>query len=190
MTPTSPATGSPTGTVAFYVNGSATPVSGCSAVTLSATTPFVATCNFTEATPAIYSISAVYSGDTNFLASGGTTSATVGQGSTGTNTTTDLSAYVSGQTITVTATVTPTSPATGSPTGTVAFYVNGSATPVSGCSAVTLSATTPFVATCSFTEATRGIYSISASYGRHQLRIFVGRSRFRQGDQHLHGHRI
>jgi len=70
------------------------------------------TCTIVETTPGTYTFTANYPGDTNFTGSSDTTSVTVVPSATAT-TLTDLSlnTYVSGQTITVTATVAPLAPA-------------------------------------------------------------------------------
>lgn len=97
----------------------------------------------------------------NGIASAGT-AVTVNQGSGTTPTTTGLvsspNPSSAGQTVTLTATVTPVnSPA---PTGTVNFTSNGAS--ISGCSAVSIS--TSGVAICTTSFATAATYSLVATY--------------------------
>ncbi len=76
VTVPSPGTGTPTGTVAFTDSGS--PITGCSAVPLSVTTPDVATCTTTPSAGP-HAIVATYSGDANYAGSAGNLSQTVGK---------------------------------------------------------------------------------------------------------------
>jgi hypothetical protein len=103
-------------------------------------------------------ITAIYNGSTNYLASRGTTLQTVGSAKV--NTTTSLVSSLNpstfGQTITFTATVLPAS-GTVTPTGTVQFVIDGS----NFGSAVSLSGGTAAVTTSSLAV---GTHSISASY--------------------------
>jgi hypothetical protein len=115
VTAASPGSGTPTGSVTFYVNS--TPFgpiplsSGIAAVPLAF--PGVTT----------YSMTAVYSGDSNFTVS---TSAaltqTVNKNGSTTVVTSSVNPSVYGQPVTFTATVSPNSPgAGGTPTGTISF---------------------------------------------------------------------
>jgi len=61
------------GSVAFYVDGSTTPVTGCGAVNLSlVSATYQATCTTSSLAPGTNSISATYSGDSTYLTSTGT----------------------------------------------------------------------------------------------------------------------
>lgn len=115
VTPTGGASGVPTGNVTFTVNG--TPHAG------NALGDGVASYTVTNVAAA-QSVAAAYAGDANFLnSSSGTFSETVAASAN--STTTSLSSSpnptVSGGAVTFTATVSPGSPATGVPDGTVTF---------------------------------------------------------------------
>ena len=88
----------------------------------------VATCSFAgglQASDSSYQVTADYSGDGTFNASSGMLSANINRGATSTALISSSNPTVSGQSVTYTATVAPTSPATGSPTGSVTFAING-----------------------------------------------------------------
>jgi hypothetical protein len=149
MAPVAPATSAPAGgEVAFKVGG--TSIAGCTARPV---TTGVATC-ITAALPVgpALSITAVYSGDPTSAAS---TSSAISQAvakATATNVlTTSDATVVSGDAVTLTATLTQNAPATTPPSsGTVSFNDNGTA--ISACAAQPISAG---VATC--TTSTLGI---------------------------------
>lgn len=110
----SPAAGTPTGTVTFS-DGATT----LGTVALAGSGQ--ATFSTSSLTLGDHPIKVAYSGDSNFNAS---TSAPLNQTVRKSSTTTLISSpnpSVFGQTVTLTATVTPTAPATGTPTGTVTF---------------------------------------------------------------------
>lgn len=128
VTPVAPATGTPTGTVTFVVTGSGggtftQPLTG-GAASISLNTLGAGT----------HAITAIYSGDTNFLPSTGTDTQTVNPGPAATTTTVSgaPNPSVFGQSVTFTATVTANPPATGTPTGTVAFTISGPGGTVTG----------------------------------------------------------
>ncbi len=114
VTVVAPGTGTPTGTVAFK-EGSTT----LDTETLGST----GTVSFTTSALAVGSdtITAVYSGDPNFVTSSSSTTETVSQASTNTTITANPTASVYGQSVTFTASVAVVSPGAGTPTGTVAF---------------------------------------------------------------------
>jgi hypothetical protein len=147
--------GTPTGSVTFK-DGSTTLVS---AVTL---TSGVATLAISTLTQATHSITAVYSGDANYI---GSTSAALSQVVTKATTTTTLKSSANpsdaGQSVTLTATV--TAPTGGTPTGSVTF--NDGSTALG--SAVTLASGTATLAITTLTAATHsitGVYSGDANY--------------------------
>ena len=142
--------GTPTGKVTF-MNGTAV----LGTATLSASG--VAVLTSTTLPIGTYSISAVYSGDTNFTGSTAPASGvlTITQASSATTLTITPASTTSGQSVTMTATVTATA---GTPTGTVTF-LNGTA--VLG--NATLSASGVAVFTSSTLAA--GNYAVSAVYG-------------------------
>src|SRR5262249_42741703 len=117
---TSPGAGSPTGTVAF--KDGAADVSGCTGQPVNTSTG-KATCTTSALSVAGHSVTAVYSGDTNFIGSSTTTalSQTVNKAATGTAVISSKSPSTSGETVTFTATVSVTLPGAGAPTGTVTF---------------------------------------------------------------------
>jgi hypothetical protein len=147
---TSPASGTPTGTATFNDGGSAL---GTISVSGGTATFFTSSLSVGG-----HTITAVYNGDINFTASTspGVTQ-TVNQGVT----TTSLGAAPNpskvGQSVTFTATVAATSPASGTPTGTVTFK-DGGGTIGTG----TLSASTAAFTTSSLTL---GTHTITAVYG-------------------------
>jgi len=130
------AAGTPNGTVTFRVDGS-----DFGTVALSG---FTATLTTSALTVAAHTVTAVYGGDGGHL---GSTSASLTQTVAKDATTTTVSSSASpasyGQTVTFTATVAPTASATGSPSGTVTFNVDGAdvgtATLAGGSSSLSLS---------------------------------------------------
>jgi len=151
-----------TGTVTF-LDGAAV-VSGCAAQPM---VGGVASCNVTLTDAGTDTISAVYSGDTNFA--GSTSPAltqTVAQGITATTMTSSSNGVVvAGYTVTLTATIAPAAPAGGVPTGTVEF-MDGAA-PISGCTA---QAVAGGVAHCNVVYADAGVHAMSAVYsGDHDF---------------------
>jgi DNA-directed RNA polymerase subunit H (RpoH/RPB5) len=146
---TTGSTGTPTGTVAITTGSTAL----CT-VTLSAGT---GTCTSAAAPTGSDTVTGTYSGDTNFLASSGTTSLTVVQaGATTTVTATPPSDFY-GQVVTYGATVADaTSGSTGTPTGTVVITTGSTAL----CT-VTLSAGT---GTCTSAAAPTGSDTVTGTY--------------------------
>ncbi len=147
----SPNSGTPTGTVNFLdgttVIGTAEPL-----------TAGVATFSTSSLTVATHSITAVYSGDTNFTTStSSAVSQVVNQASSTTTLTSSTNPSVFGQSVPFTATVAAASPGSGTPTGTVNFLdgttVIGTAEPL-----------TAGVATFSTSSLTVATHSITAVY--------------------------
>ncbi|MFJ9469872.1 Ig-like domain repeat protein [Streptomyces caniferus] len=145
--------GVPTGTVTFdFGDGTAAitaPLSG-GAVTVAHT--------YTSAAGSPYSITAHYSGDANFSSSAGGDTQTVLPAATTTTLVTAPDPSVTGQPVTLTATVAPVGPGAGVPTGTVTFdFGDGTPTasaPLSGgvarISHAYTSAGGPYTATASY----------------------------------------
>ncbi|MGA3210648.1 MAG: Ig-like domain repeat protein [Terriglobales bacterium] len=150
----------PTGTVEFQANGA--DISGCSAV---ATTYGVAVCTTTALPVGSNAITAIYSGDSNYLTSTSTSLSQVVTAPALIPTATAFSVAAPnpatvGQTVTFTASVGPI--LTPAPTGTVTFLSGGAA--ISDCSTpVPLSSGMATCATTALT-ATAGAYSITAVY--------------------------
>jgi len=117
---TAPGAGSPTGTVTFYDGG------------VSLGTPSTVSsgqASFSTSTLSVgsHSITAVYSGDANFVASAASPAQglTINQGSTTATLLSFSSPVTSGTPVTFTGSVSVTAPASGTPTGTVTFYDGG-----------------------------------------------------------------
>jgi Bacterial Ig-like domain (group 3) len=153
------AAGTPTGTIAFTDTGATIP--GCGSVRLSSR---VAMCVQTDAraVDSPHQIAARYSGDGNFAASASTTlGQAVNKAATSTSLTSSANPSGTGQKVTYTATVTASSPGSGSPSGSVAFTDAGAQ--ISGCGSMTV---TGGVARCSVTYADTGgsPHPITAGY--------------------------
>jgi hypothetical protein len=120
VSPSSPGAGTPTGSIQFTLDGnslgSSVALDGSGQATLSTA----------ELTTGSHSVTAVYSADDDFTAS---TSDTFSQGVDKADTTTALASNhnpsVHGQSVTFTATVAPSSPGAGTPTGSVQFKLDG-----------------------------------------------------------------
>ena len=118
--------GGPTGTVQFAIDGANTsdPVNvrttnGVTTATYSTSLQFLGT----------HTITASYSGDSNFVASSGSLTQTVILRTPSTTTvSSSLSSSVIGQTVAFTATVAGLDPSAGPPTGTVLFAIDGNIT--------------------------------------------------------------
>ena len=155
VTPVLPATGTPTGSVAF-LDGVST-ILGCGAQPVVAGT---ASCNVTYAVAGSHGITAIYTGDPNFTPSTSPVfTQTVNPGATSTSLASSVNPSVTGQPVTFTATVNATVPGSGSPTGTVAFLDGG--VPIAGCAAQMVAGGT---ATCVASFDTAGASAITAGY--------------------------
>jgi len=106
----------PTGTVQFF--------NGTTSLGTETLTGGTFTLNTSTLPVAANSITAMYSGDSNYAASTSSpaVAVTVAQASTTTTVTPSTSSPVFGQSVTLTATVAPVSPGAGTPTGTVQFF--------------------------------------------------------------------
>ncbi len=155
VTANPPGAGTPSGTVTFQDGG--LNIAACVNQVLVAG---VASCAVTYAGVGSHSITAVYSGDADFLAS---TSAaltqTVNQDPTTTALSSSVNPSVSGQSVTFTATVTANPPGAGTPTGTVTFQDPGVNIP--GCVARPM---VGGIAVCTHTFGGVGSYSVTAVY--------------------------
>jgi hypothetical protein len=154
-----PSAGIPTGTVTFTDNDGNTTL--CSA-TLSANSPYVASCPTTYTAPVSDTVTATYGGDTNDATSSTTTTIDVGQDTTTTTASSSPPAPVVGQTVTLTGTVAISGPGAGIPTGTVTFTDNDGNTTL--CSA-TLSESAPYSASCPTTYTAPVSDTVTATYG-------------------------
>src|SRR4029077_20410948 len=150
-----PATGIPTGTVAF-LDGAST-VTGCAAQALVAG---MASCTVTYSIAGSHFITAAYSGDPNFTCS---PSALLNQDvalvASVTTVASPASTWTAGQVESFTATVAPASPAPFTPTGTTAFVDAGA--PIPGCAAQPVISGT---ASCHVALNGTGTYPITAVY--------------------------
>ncbi|WP_406694032.1 Ig-like domain-containing protein [Singulisphaera sp. Ch08] len=118
ITAASPGSGTPAGTVQFFTNGTAignpvTLVNGVATLSTSAMPLGTST------------ITARYSGNTNFVTRDAATTASVTQSNSIVDLTSSILNPTAKQAITLTATVSPTNSGTSSPTGTVQFFANG-----------------------------------------------------------------
>ena len=159
---------SPTGTVAFSGGG----ITGCGSQTLNGSG--VATCTTTTLTAgASQTITAVYSGNANNATSTGTVSQTVNTPVVASPTSTTLTSSTSpstfGQSISLTATVTPVGG--GTPTGTVEFFDGTTllGTFTLGGSGLSSSALAPNQAGLSTAALSQGTHSITAVYSGDSL---------------------
>jgi hypothetical protein len=120
VTGLSPSTIVPVGTVTFVVDGvnqTAITINGAGVATLA----------LKNLNAGFHTFDAVFNGNTNFGSSdAGAQSLTIGQANTATALTASSSTSGVGQPVTFTATVTPVSPSTVTPVGSVTFLVNGS----------------------------------------------------------------
>ena len=121
VAPIAPGAGTPTGTVSFVDTTTSTTL-GSGAVNVSGQ----ATLSTASLGTGAHTITATYSGDANFSTSNGSTGQNVSPGDTTTTVATSKSPTVFGESVTFTATVTPTLPSAGTPTGTVTFQDGGS----------------------------------------------------------------
>ena len=155
--PQTPAGPAPTGTVTF-TNGSTTV---CSGVALSTTAPFTANCAPTYNAAGDETLTATYSGDTNYVGSSAQRTVNVIPAESGTSLAASTSAPVVGQPVTYIATVSSNAPGDSNlpaPTGTVTF-TNGTTTV---CSGVALSPNG--TATCTQTYDGPGPEMMTADY--------------------------
>jgi hypothetical protein len=114
----SPGAGSPSGTVTFIIDGAPQPnvaVSNCQAVLSTA-----------SLAPGSHTVTATYNGDTNFQGSGPTSvTQTVNRANTVITLQSSVDPSMHGQLVTFTATVSAVSPGAGTPSGLIAFFIDG-----------------------------------------------------------------
>jgi hypothetical protein len=154
----------PTGTVEFEQNGVA--LSGCSSVNLSGNT---ASCTESSGVHGL-AVTALYSGDTNFVTSQ-STAENVRKASASVTVTSSKKTTVAGQLVTYVATISSaTSPESLTPTGTITFAFYGTGTPPTcnnGGDTQTISATSDIV-TCAVnllpSETANGVLKVTAAY--------------------------
>ncbi len=116
VTANAPGSGTPTGTVIFELSGA--PIGA--PVTLSGGRATSDT--LTDLTPGTYAVTAVYSGDGDFLTSTGSGNQPVGLATTTTSLVASPNPSTFSQVVTLTATVSVVAPGSGTATGTVDFY--------------------------------------------------------------------
>jgi hypothetical protein len=147
----SPGSGTPVGTV--------TVTDGTASCTATLDASGAGSCSLTPPAPAgTHSLSAAYAGTQNFAASTGTASLTVNAGSAGTVLTSSANPSAFGDSITLTATVTP-QPGNPAPTGTVDFLDGGTA--IADCTGVALSGDS---AACTTSTLSVGNHALQANY--------------------------
>ena len=169
--------GTPTGSVTFTVTGASSAVYTCDGGDVATLSPngsgpgSVATCTFAAgllASDSPYTVTTVYGGDANYTGSNGTLSAHIHLGDTTTGVVSASNPTVTGQSVSFTATVAAKSPATGTPTGSVTFAINGTGGGSVACD--TTGDTVPLsgdTATCSVAAgllAQYSPYTVSATY--------------------------
>ncbi|MEU9499694.1 Ig-like domain repeat protein [Streptomyces sp. NPDC048196] len=125
VAPVPPAAGTPTGTVTFDF-GDGTPPTDVPLTNGTATVLHP----YTGAAGSPYPVTVFYSGNADFSSSDGTDTQTVNRASTTAAVTSSPDPSVVGQPVTFTATVTPSVPASGTPTGTVTFDFGDGTAPV------------------------------------------------------------
>ena len=153
---TAPGSGTPTGSVAFLDGG--VPIAACASQAV--TGVGTASCATTFDPAGARAITALYSGDSNFT--GWTSSVftqTINQGATAAVIVSSANPSVAGQDVSYTATVSAVAPASGTPSGTVAF-LDGAST-VAGCATQTLTAG---MASCTVSYTIVGAHAITAAY--------------------------
>jgi hypothetical protein len=160
VAPLAPGAGTPTGTVTFTLDGAAQ-----SPVVL---TGGSATFNLATLQPGDHTISAAYSGDADFSASSsGSLAQVISQASDTVTLASSANPSVTGQPVSLTATVAPVAPATATPTGTVTFTVDGAPqTPVtlnSGSASLSLATLTSGTHTVTATYSGDAAYTASTS---------------------------
>lgn len=148
------------GTITFADNGDA--IAGCTSLGFVAG---VATCTTTYSTTGAHTIVAGYSGDAGFSPSTAHVDVTIGAPASTTATGVDLAAAptdpVTGQLVTLTATVDP------APDGGTVAFADGS-TPVSGCAAVAVDIYTG-IARCQIAYGATGSHAFTAAYSGDTL---------------------
>ena len=159
VNPVAPASGTPTGSVSFYADGT----TFLGSVSLPAGSNVATLTNVTSLTIGSHAITAQYSGDSFF---GSSTSPSINQSVTKDNSNTLLTSSanpaVFGQTVTLTATVSASAPGSGAPTGTVTF--DDGSTPLTGGSESYSVVGGNLVATYTTTSLSLTSHSIVAAY--------------------------
>lgn len=165
VTVQAPGAGTPSGTVTF------TGQSGTLCVaTLVVSTPDTATCDAAYAGPAHDTVSASYSGDSNFTgaSSSNTDTVTVTAASTTTTLVAPTTAIAYGEDATFTAEVSPVAPGAGTPTGVVVFTVETSSGTSLVCSGGTAQPLSGGVASCTIggdlTTPSNGPLTVTLTY--------------------------
>ena len=153
VAPVAPGTGTPSGTVTFNLDGNVV----CTNVALSGG---LATCNLPAMGAGSHTVTATYGGDSNFNGSNGNLAGglTVNKANTTTTLAASPNPSVSGQAVSVTATVAAVAPGSGTPGGTVTFNLDGNAV----CTNVALSGAQ---ATCNLPAMGAGSHTVTAIYG-------------------------
>ncbi|MER7901615.1 Ig-like domain repeat protein, partial [Streptomyces sp. NPDC096046] len=154
VTPVAPAAGTPTGTITLDFGDGTTPITATLTNGTASTTHAYLT-----RTGSPYTVTATYSGDADFVSSGGTQLHAVDRASTTTVVGSSPDPSVVGQPVTFTATVAPVAPGAGTPTGTVTFNFGDGATTV----AATLAGGTATV-TRAYTDRGNDPYTVTATY--------------------------
>jgi autotransporter-associated beta strand protein len=176
VTASAPGGGYPTGTVTFtdgslvLGTGTLTPSGNSSVAT------YTTTAGQLPAAMNAQTITATYTGDSNFTGNSGTTSETVNKDNTSTSVVSSLpGGSVWGQPVTFTATVSANSPGSGTPTGYVTFFagstqLNSTPVPVSTTNNVTTASytTTAFQLAVGAGQTIKAVYSGDSNFNTSQ----------------------
>ncbi|MGP4004866.1 beta strand repeat-containing protein, partial [Streptomyces sp. 8N706] len=161
VAPVSPGAGVPTGTVTLLESGGGT-------ITIPLDASGVASVTSNALAARTYSGTATYNGDANYAPSTGTDTHVVERASTTTTVTTTPDPSVFGQDVTITAVVTPLTPGTRVPTGTVTLTESGGGTitlPLDSNGVATLTTNALRVGTISGTATYNGNANYAPSTG-------------------------
>lgn len=158
VSPVAPATTMPTGTLSFKLDGVS--IVACTALPFTGIDTASSICPLSTMTVGDHTITAEYSGSTNYSTSPLLSLPfTVSKAATTTVVTSTPNPSVITGPVTITATVAATAPGAGTPTGTVGFKVGGG--DVTGCTSKPL---TSGVATCTSSSFGVGLHNLSAVY--------------------------
>ena len=149
----------PSGTVKFTDSVTSLAIAGCSAQTLNSNN--IAQCVTTTLANGSHTITAAYTGDTNFTVNPVTTPQSVGSASTSVNISSTLNPSVVNQSVTFLATVSSAAQGTTPFTGNMSFQANGTA--ISGCTAKPVDGSTG-QASCATSSLLVGSNTITAIY--------------------------
>jgi type II secretory pathway pseudopilin PulG len=165
-----PGSGTPTGTVTFAIKlagGGTVNCSNGNVANLSNGQPTCLVPTALVASGSPYSVTATYSGDSNFLTSSGSQTQTVNKAGSTTTLGSSANPSVSGQTVAFTASVTANAPGSGTPTGTVTFTIKPAGGGTVNCTTTNSPSLSNGQATCVIPNAliaSGSPYTVTATY--------------------------